>query len=84
MTREFKLDGEQQNRLDRWANKHRLVHASGVRDCSGAWLRYIFLPTGMGDNVTVECIWCENVKLVLTKDDDGDFLYNEDGTRNGW
>lgn len=81
--KEFKLDKDQEARLKSWTEKHRLVHANGVRDCSGAWLRYIFLPTGMGCNVTVECIWCQDVKLILTQDfDSGDFLYNEDGTPN--
>jgi len=80
---EFKLNAEQEARFEKWAAEHAKVHAKGVRDCSGAWLRFIFLPTGMGCNETVECIWCPDAKVVLTQDfDSGDFLYNEDGSKN--
>lgn len=84
MTTKFELNKEQDARFKSWREKHREVHANGVRDCSGAWLRFTFMPTGVGDNVEVECIWCPGVKLNLSLDDFGEFIYNEDGSKNGW
>lgn len=81
----FELDAEQEKRLQSWRKNHfETAHPKGVRDMTGAALRFTFIPSGIGDNVTVECIWCPNVKVTLTIGDDGEFLYNEDGTKNGW
>lgn len=80
----FHITQQQKDRRDSWCKKHgETAHARGVRDMSGAAFLYTILPTGMGDNITIECIWCPGTKIILTEGDGGEFLYDEEG-RKTW
>jgi hypothetical protein len=80
----FTIWQEQKDRLTAWCEKHRTeAHPNGVREMTGAWLKYTILPSGMGDTIEVECIWCPGVKVNLTLDDDGEFMYDLEG-RKTW
>jgi hypothetical protein len=80
----FELDAEQEARADAWFKHHwEVVHAGfRGRDSSGAACRYIFMPTGMGPSVSLECIWCNEGhpghSIDLTLDDGGGFCVDYD------
>lgn len=88
-TREFKIDEMQTTRLDAWFKHHfEVIHAKfRPRDIGGAAVKFIFIPTGSGDNITVECLWCKEGdpahSVVLTVGDDGEFIfeYNDEWNR---
>jgi hypothetical protein len=76
------MSEQQKERRDKWCKKHAEdFHSKGVRDISGAAFKYTIIPTGLGSNIEVECIWCPGKKVILTEDDGGDFLYDEDGKK---
>ena len=88
MALSFTLSPRQEERVKSWSTKHaKEVHSGGdgiVKDMTGVFLQFTFMPTGMGENCKVECVHCKQ-GVNLTEDfDSGDFLYNEDGTKNGW
>lgn len=79
----FHISQQQDERRKEWCKKHAdEAHPKGVRDMSGAAWKYTILPTGCGCNIEIECIWCPGTKVILTEDDDGEFLYNLDGTKS--
>lgn len=80
----FYISEQQKERRDKWCKQHGAeAHPNGVRDIGGAAFKYTILPTGTGDNIEVECIWCPGKKIILSEDDGGDFMYDEDG-RKTW
>jgi hypothetical protein len=80
----FELDDEQHARFEAWSKHHwDVVHKNFIPpDRSGFGNKFIFAPTSAGDNVHVECAWCAantpQRVVVLTKDDDGEFIYQYD------
>jgi hypothetical protein len=82
MKYEFKLDKEQTERFEKWAEKQAKKTARSS-DSFGFRFQFIFGPTGMGCNVRVVDAFTKEY-VDLTQDDDGEFLFNEDGTKNGW
>jgi len=81
MKYEFKLDKEQAQRFEKWATEQAKKGRS--RDFSGFRFQFVFGPTGCGDNIHVIDTHTHD-EIVLSKDDDGEFIYNEDGSKNGW
>ena len=55
-----------------------LCEKKAHREYSNATLKFTVIPTGVGDNITVHCLYCDKGKVVLTLDDDGEFLCNYD------
>lgn len=89
--RTFTLSDAQTKRVSDWMRKHfDTVHTKGsCKDVSGAAIEFRFIPTGLGDNVNVHCIWCKegakHSSINITEDfDDGTFLYDDDGKQLGW
>ena len=80
----FELDDAQQARMDAWFKHHWDVVHKDWRppDMSGFAGHFLFGPTGCGDNVEYRCAWCpdksEQGHLIMTTDDDGEFLYEYD------
>src|ERR1700693_4869179 len=80
----FELDAEQEARANAWLKHHFEVQHAGFkgRDCTGAAVRYIFMPTGMGPATSLECIWCNDgdpghsVDLTLDDSPDDYFCVN--------
>lgn len=83
----FTLSQEQTDRVVAWKKKHYdEVHAApgSCKDIGGAALEFAILPTGMGDNVKVRCIWCvkgtPKSEIIVTEDSEmGGFLFDDDG-----
>src|SRR5512135_2311635 len=89
MTTKFELDAEQQARVDAWFKHHwDVVHKDfRPREMTGAAVKFTFMPTGMGTNAKVECIWCtaghQGHECDLTTDfDEGGFIYEYDENWN--
>lgn len=82
--RTFELDDDQEARAKRWTKKHgETAHPNGVRDMTGAAFKFSFIPTGMGCNAKVECIWCPGKNADLTKDSEyGEFCITNDSEGN--
>lgn len=85
----FTINDKQTERADAWFKHHfEIVHGKmECRDIGGAAVKFTFLPTSMGDNVTVECIWCPEDHIgrsvILTDDfDTGDFIFDYDENWN--
>lgn len=74
MLTKFELTQEQEDRVDNWAKEHTLKHPNGIKDCTGAYLEFSFIPTGLGTNTRVKCIWCNNGIDVTQDSDDGTFI----------
>lgn len=78
----FELGDIQLTRLNAWAESHLKEHKFLIeREVTGVSLKYTFIPSGLGDDVEVECLWCVK-RINLTIGDQGEFLFNEDGTEN--
>lgn len=78
---EFKIDDEQVARFKKWADKQ--IEETGGRptDSFGFRFQFLFGPTGWGDNV--EAIDTHtNKRINLTRDDDGEFCFDENGKPN--
>ena len=73
--KKFELNDAQDDRLARWAKKHRAEnHLNGAPEVTGAWLKFSFIPNGLGDNAKAWCIWCgESVNLAIDGDT-GEFI----------
>jgi hypothetical protein len=88
MGRKFELDDMQQARADAWFKHHwEVIHANfHPREMSGAAVKFTIIPTGCGDNIDMECIWCKEgmpaQKVVLTVGDDGEFIFEYDADWN--
>lgn len=85
----FEFTEAQQARYSAWFKHHwEIVHKGfHPRGDSPVTSWFIFGPTGIGDNVRVECQWCneghQGHTLDLTEDDGGGFIfeYDEDWNR---
>lgn len=74
-TIKFELKEAQTERASKWCRAHMdAKHPNGFIDCTGAQFRYCFIPTGLGDNIDVECLSCKS-KITVTIDDDGDWCF---------
>lgn len=82
MKYEFKLDKEQTKRFEKWAEKQ-VKKTCRAADSFGFRFQFLFGPTGCGDNVKVIDAFTKD-EIDLTIDDNGDFVFNEDGSKNGW
>ena len=78
----FELDDDQMKRFNKWA-KEQIKKTGRSSDSFGFRFEFLFGPTGMGNNVKVIDAFTKD-EIILTIDDDGEFLYNEDGSKNGW
>lgn len=76
----FKLSQKQQERAIKWSGQHyKDVHAiNSIKEISGAFLQFSFIPSGYGTSCTAQCIHCVNQKIDLTEDEDGEFIYSEE------
>jgi len=91
MTIKFELDERQENRFKSWWDWHyKEFHdrnsphpARRGYDSFGTSYELLIVPYGMGTNISAKCLWC-GVGVSLSLDDDDEFVYNEDGTPNGW
>lgn len=85
----FELDEKQTERYRKWANAHieQQNHSTThFREACNVSFTFMFVPGWCGTNVKVKCNSCVDASVDLTIDEDGDgeFLLNEDGSRNGW
>jgi len=82
-TIKFELNEKQTERFVKWRDKQ-ADKACRRSDSFGFRFQFIFGPTSMGDNVEVLDVFTgDRLNLTLDYEDD-EFLYNEDGSKNGW
>jgi hypothetical protein len=80
----FEIDDQQHARFKAWSDHHWGVVHKGFTppDFSGFGNQFVFGPTGLGCNVSVKCAWCTKDcpqhEVVLTKDDDDQFIVDYD------
>lgn len=88
MSIKFELNPQQEARYKAWLTHHWEVIHKGFhpRGDSPVVCWFIFGPTGIGDNIRVECQWCpeghQGHELDLTEDDDGEFIFQYDENWN--
>ncbi len=75
----FEMDKDQVLRFKKWVEKQALKKTCRRTDSDGFRFQFLFGPTGCGCNVEVIDAFTGD-KINLTKDDDGNFIFNEDGT----
>lgn len=76
----FELTPKQEDRVQTWWAGHvKEQHPNGVKEMTGAFLRFSFIPTGLGPNVEVECIHCEKSINVSQDFDTDEFFYDDEG-----
>lgn len=78
----FELDEEQTARFIKWRDQQ-ADKTCRRTDSFGFRFQFLFGPTGCGCNVEVIDAFT-NERINLSKDDMDEFLYNEDGSKNGW
>lgn len=82
-TIKFELNEEQTARFIKWRDQQ-ADKTCRRTDSGGFRFQFLFGPSYDGNNVEVIDAFT-NDRINLTQDsDDGEFLYNEDGTKNGW
>lgn len=65
MATKFEVSDAQDKRVKEWMMEHMPQHTKGI-DCTGACLRFTFMPTGLGVVAGVECLYCD-ARLPLTE-----------------
>ncbi len=79
MGTKFELTDQQHERVIAWSKEHAANHSKGPKDVSGAYLRFTFIPTGLGINASVNCLYCGK-EINITEDfDTGEFMFDNDG-----
>lgn len=68
MATTFELTEKQDKAVRTWMLDHAPVHKNDPIDCTGAYLRFTFMPTGLGVVKAVECIYCTH-RLPLVPDE---------------
>lgn len=77
----FTIRKNQAIRLQAWATKHFKSHCEKLanKEMTVVSLVYKFMPSGLGDNFTVECAWCKE-SIILSDDfDTGEFICDDFG-----
>lgn len=59
VTLKFELNERQVTEYRRWKSEHLAKHGPGFRgDSFGAWMKFQFIPTGIGMSASVHCLAC--------------------------
>lgn len=58
MATKFEISDAQSTRVKEWIAEHMPQHTKGI-DCTGACVRFTFMPTGLGVVPGVECLYCD-------------------------
>ena len=55
----FQLSKEEEKIFIAWKEDHLDKHrGQRIADCFGAWVKWSFVPSGLGDSPSVECLSC--------------------------
>ena len=60
---EYKFDEYEEKKIDEFVEKHKDICPDKTKDFTGAKYKYILMPTGIGDNVWIQCS-CGEKELI--------------------
>jgi hypothetical protein len=67
---QFKLSETEEKIFNEWKKNHlEVVHKDGrVYDSFGAWVKFSFVPSGLGDSPSAECLCCHEKFQIVDPD----------------